>query len=102
MWPIKKDQERRLNVVEMRMLRWMCRTSNVDGTSNDRIRGTVKVLEISRKAQKRRLERYGHVIRREEKWENKINMEVEGRRRGKPKRRWRDCLKAGFREKGIS
>ena len=35
-------------------------------TKMDRIRGTTKVGEISKKVQERRLEWYGHVMRREE------------------------------------
>ena len=37
-----------------------------DGIPNTRIRGTVKVAELSRKVQEARLRWYGHILRRDE------------------------------------
>ena len=77
----------------------------MDKIRNERIRGTTKVAEISKKVQERRLQWYGHVMRQEEDCvvRRVMDMEVEGRRRrGRPKRRWRDCLEGDFREKSIS
>ena len=54
-----------LEVAEMRMLRWMCAFTKLDKIRNERIRGTKKVGEITKKVQERRLEWYGHVMRRE-------------------------------------
>ena len=48
------------------MLRWMCGVTDSDKIRNERIRGTVKVGEISKKVQERRLKWYGHVLRRKE------------------------------------
>ena len=47
---------------------------------NERIRGTTKVGEISKKVQKSRLKWYRHVLRREEEYVGKIVMEVPGKR----------------------
>ena len=58
-WAVKKAQEKKLDVAEMRMLRWM---SGV--TKLDRIRGTTKVGEIFKKVQESRLKWYWHVLRR--------------------------------------
>ena len=55
-WPIKKAQGQRLDVAEMRMLRWMCGITMMDKIRNERIRGTTKAAEISKKAQGRRLQ----------------------------------------------
>ena len=76
----------------------------MDKRRNEGIRGTTKVAEISKKAQERRLQWYGPVMRKEEDCvvRRVMDMEVEGRRRGRPKRRWRDCLEGDFREKAIS
>ena len=103
-WPIKKEQERRMEVAEMRMLRWMCGATRRDRIKNDFIRGTVKVVEVSKKAQERRLKWYGHVMRREDDFVCRriMNMEVEGRRRrGRPKFRWKDGISNDMREKGL-
>ena len=104
-WPIKKDQERKMEVAEMRMLRWMCGITRRDKIRNELIRGTVKVLEVSKKAQERRLKWFGHVMRREDDFVGKrvMNMEVEGRRRrGRPKFRWKDSIANDLKEKGLS
>ena len=65
-WALKKAQEKKLEVAEMRMLRWMCGVTKLDKIRNERIRGTTKVGEITKKVQERGLKWYGHVMRREE------------------------------------
>ena len=44
-WALKKAQENKLEVAEMRMLRCMCRVTKLDNIRNERIRGTTKVGE---------------------------------------------------------
>ena len=101
--PIKKVNEKRMNVVEMKMLRWMPGMTRRDGIPNTRIRGTVKVAELSRKVQEARLRWYDPVRRDEEAVERRMmDMEVQGRRRrGRPKTRWKDCIAADVREKQL-
>ena len=68
----------------------------MDRITNERIRGTTKVGEISKKVQESRLKWYGHVSRREDEYVGKrvMGMEVPGkRRRGRPKRRWLDSMR---------
>ena len=55
-WALKKAQEKKSEVAEMRMLRWMCGVTKMDNIRNERIRGTTKVGEITQKVQERRLE----------------------------------------------
>ena len=89
----------------MRMLRWMCGVTKLDKIRNERIRGTTKVGEITKKVQERRLKWYGHVMRREEHYVGRraMEMKVQGRRkRGRPKRRWLDKVKDDIKEKGLS
>ena len=50
-WAVKKAQEKKLDVAEMRMLGWMNRVTKMDRIRNDRIRGTAKVGEISKQVQ---------------------------------------------------
>ena len=52
MWPVKKAQEKKLDVAEIRMLRWMSGDTKLDRIRNLRIRGTTKVEEISKKCRK--------------------------------------------------
>ena len=91
----------------MRMLRWMCGVTKLDKNRNERIRGTTKVGEITKKVglQERRLKWYGHVMRREKHYVGMraMVMKVQGRRkRGRPKRRWLDRVKDDIKENGLS
>ena len=95
-WAMKKAQEKKLDVAEMRMLRWMSGVTKLDRIWNERIRGTTKVGEISKKVQESRLKWYGHVLRREDECVGKrvMGMEVPGkRRRGRPKWKWLDSIR---------
>ena len=101
-WAVKKAQEKKLDVAEMRMLRWMSGVTKLDRIRNERIRGTTKVGEISKKVQESRLKWYGHVLRREDEYVGKrvMWMEVPGkRRRRRPKRRWMDTIGNDLPEK---
>ena len=100
-WALKKAQDNKLEVAEMRM----CGVTKLDKIRNERIRGTTKVGEITKKVQERRLKWYGQVMRREEHYVGRraIEMKVHGRRnRGRPKRRWLDKVDDDIKEKGLS
>lgn len=104
-WPVKKTQERKMEVAEMRMIRWMLGVTRRDRIKNERIRGTAKVTQMGNKMQERRLQWYGHCKRRDEEWIGRRMMElqVEGvRGRGRPRRRWDDCIREDLREKDLS
>ena len=104
-WAVKKAHEKKLDVAEMRILRWMSGVTKMDRIRNERIRGTTKVGEISKKVQESRLKWYGHVSRREDEYVGKrvLGMEVPGkRRRGRPKRRWMDNIRNDLSERGLS
>ena len=105
--PLKKTEERRLDVAEMKMPRWMLGVTLRDKVRNEHIRGSVKVIEVSRKVQEARLRWFGHIMRREDEEQHVarevMSMEVVGtRRRGRPKVRWRDCVENDMREKGLN
>ena len=84
-WALKKAQEKKLEVAEMRMILWMCGVTKLDKIRNERIRGTMKVGENTKKVQERRLNLkwYGHVMRREEHYVDRraMVMKVLGRRK---------------------
>ena len=63
-WAVKKAQEKKLDVPEMRMLRWMSGVTKLDRIRSERIRGTPNVGETSKKVQESRLKLYGHILRR--------------------------------------
>ena len=104
-WAMQKAQEKKLAVAEMRMLRWMSGVTKLDRIRNERIRGTTKVGEISKKMQESRLKWYGHVLRREDECVGKrvMGMEVPGkRRRGRPKWEWLDRIRNDLLERELS
>ena len=82
-WALRKARENKLEVTEIKMLRWMCGVTKVGEMGNERIRGTTKVGEIAKKVEERRLKWYGHVMRREEHYVGRraMEMKVQGRRK---------------------
>ena len=103
-WSMKKAQEK-LDVAEMRMLKWMTGVTKLTRIRNERIRETTKVGEISKKVQESRLKWYGHVLRREDENVGKrvMAMEVPGkRRRGRPKRRWLESIRNDLSKRELS
>ena len=48
-WATTRGQEARLEVNEMRMLRWMCGVTRKDNIRNEHIRGTTRVVQASKK-----------------------------------------------------
>ena len=73
MWLKHGQRRKKLDVAEMRMLRW-----TYDVTKMDRIRN-----ENSKKVQERRLKWYGHVMRRHEECAGKrvLRIDVEEKER---------------------
>ena len=103
--PLKKIEEKKLDVTEMKMLRWMMGVTKSERIKNDYIRGTAKVVEISKKIQEARLRWFGHLKRRvgeEHVGRETMEMEVVGtRKRGRPYTRWNDVINRDIREKNI-
>ena len=59
---LKKAQEKKSEVAEMRMLRWMCGVTKLDKIRNERIRGTTKVGETAKKVKERSLRWHHHHV----------------------------------------
>ena len=82
-WALKKAQENKLEVAEMRILRWMCGGTKPDKIRNESIGGTTKVCEVKKEVQERSLKWYGYVMRREKQYVGRraMKMKVQGRRK---------------------
>ena len=103
-WETTKRQESRIEVNEMRMLRWMCGVTRKDKIRNEHIRGTTKVVQASRKITERRLKWYGHVMTMEDDHVVKrvMTKAIPGKRkRGRPKTRWKDVCKRDMQTVGL-
>ena len=60
-WSIKKIFKHKMEVTEMRMLRWMCGHTLMDRIRNQEFRDKLMVAPISRKMRENKLRRFGHV-----------------------------------------
>ena len=77
----------------------------MDKKENRDIRERMKVTELHKKIQEKRLRWYGHILRRDEYHVTRKSMDlrVEGKRkRGRPQRRWMDCLKEDLEERELT
>ncbi|KAL6515354.1 hypothetical protein OROHE_018986 [Orobanche hederae] len=63
-WAVKQCHVQKMNVAEMRMLRWMCGHTKKDRLKNEVIREKVRVASIEDKMMENRLRWFGHVRRR--------------------------------------
>jgi hypothetical protein len=96
-WPITKTAERRLAVMETKMLRWISGITRFDHVRNDDIRDRYGVAPITEKMREARLRWYGHALRSDDDSLAKtgLNIDIAGKRpKGRPKQRWLDTLHA--------
>ena len=105
-WATTRGQEARLEVNEMRMLRWMCCVTRRDNIRNEHIRGTTRVVQLqaSKKIREKRLKWYGHVRRMKEEHivRRMLDVDIPGkRRRGRPNLRWKFACKRAMTQAGL-
>uniref|UniRef100_A0A914WFQ1 Reverse transcriptase domain-containing protein n=1 Tax=Plectus sambesii TaxID=2011161 RepID=A0A914WFQ1_9BILA len=103
-WPMTKDAERQLGVMETKMLRLISGITRLDHVQNDNIRERCRVAPIAEKLRKSRLQWYGHVLRANDKTVAKMDfaLEVSGARpRGRPKQRWTNTLHNDLKVIGL-
>ena len=98
-----RSEEKRLEVTEMRMLRWLTGTSLRERRTNEEIRKQVGVVAISEKCREWRLRWLGHVERRSQ--DSGVAMvrklAVGRRKRGRPRMRWEDRVREDMEEVGV-
>lgn len=92
---VTQRQEATLEVAEMKMLRYSLGKTLLDHVRNEDIRSKVKVGQVRGKLRETRLRWLGHVVRRDEEYVGKRmrKLAVGARKRGRPRRRWKDCIK---------
>ncbi|VDL81764.1 unnamed protein product [Nippostrongylus brasiliensis] len=103
-WPVTKEVERRLGVMEMKMLRWLAGVTRLDRVTNADIRERFGVVPIAEKLRETRLRWYGHVLWASDDTVCRIGLalDVPGTRpRGRPKQRWLDTIHADLKAVGV-
>ena len=100
---VTKKQVEEMEVAEMKMLRFAMGVMRKDKITNKHNKNTIKVERLGMKMREGRLRWYGHVMRRDQKYVGKKMMEMEllGKRRGRPKRRFLDVVKEDMGEVGA-
>ena len=78
-WEIRKKDENRLHVAEMRMLRWISGKTRKDHVRNHGIQEDAKVCQMSTFLTQKILNWHGHTRRREEDNLSRQMMDVHGR-----------------------
>ncbi|GJZ48686.1 ataxia telangiectasia mutated family protein [Tanacetum coccineum] len=104
-WSLTKAQANRMEVAEMRMLRWTCSKTLLDMIPNGAFRRNLHVATIVNNMREGRLRWFGHVKRRPQSSPVRRveTIVVDGvRRRGRPKLRWEDTLKTDLKELLLS
>ena len=100
-WSTKKILEHKMEVTEMRMLRWMCDKTMVDRIKNYECREKLRVASISAKMRENKLRWFGHVRRKtfDAPLRRIESIIVEGKRsRGRPRRTWDEQIKKDLKE----
>ena len=102
-WATKAEDMRKMETTEMRMLRMMCGKTLKDRVRSERIREMTGVETIREFLRSQRLRWFGHVERMCEERAPVIAMKVtvNGRKRGRPKKRWEEVVKEDMKERRL-
>ena len=101
---VMERQVGKMEVAELKMVRWALGVTRKDKIRNEYVRGTAKIAKLGDKFPNARLCWFGPIKRREEDYVGKrmIEMAVPGRRkRGRPRRRWMDLVREDMKRVGV-
>ena len=102
-WALNIENERRLKTTEMRMLRMICEKTLKDKTNNEKIREMTGVVRFEEFLREKRLRWLGHVERMDEERGpvKALLLEVDGTKKGRPKKRWKEVLECDMTATGL-
>ena len=103
-WPMKAEHMTRLERTEMRMIRWMCRVSLKERTTNAALRLRMGIEAIDSVVRRGRLRWFGHVERKDDSdWVRKcMDLQVVGPTpRGRPRKTWMEVVKSDMKAMGL-
>ena len=104
-WTLGKREEKLVTKTEMRMLRRIVGVTLWDKERNETIRAKCGVADITLKLREASLRWFDHVERRDDEEEIKqaLERQVERkRRRGRPRKRWRDRVAEDMEAVGVT
>ncbi|CAG4974788.1 unnamed protein product [Parnassius apollo] len=103
-WPMRRTDEQKIHLTEMKMRLWRGGVSRKDKMRNDYIRGSFKVATVHEKFRENRLRWYGHVMRRYDDHMSKRVMNIEEGKKGhgRPPITWLQTLKNDLKTTNIS
>ena len=102
---LTKRHEAKMEVAELKMLRFTLGVTRMDKMRNEYIRGTAPVGRFGEKTREARLRWYGNVRRKDDGYigRSMLRMELPGmRKRGRPKRRFMDVVKEDMAEVEVT
>ena len=102
-WALKMEVERRLKTTEMKMLRMMCGKTLKDKMNNEKIREMTSIVRLEEFLIEKRLRWLGHVERMDEERDpvKVLLLKVDGTKKGRPKKRWREVLECDMTARGL-
>ena len=101
---VTERQMGKMEVAELKMVRWALGVTRKGKIRNEYMRGTAKIAKLGDKLWNARLRWFGHIKRREKDYVRKRMMEmvVPGRRkRGRPRRKWMDLVRKDMERVGA-
>ena len=101
---VTERQVGKMEVAELKMVRWALGVTRKDKIRNEYVRGTAKIAKLGDKLRNARLRWYGHVKRREEGYVGKMMIEMavpDRRKRGRPRRWWMDLAREDLERVGA-
>ena len=80
---VTERQVGKMEVAELKIVRWALRVTRKDNIRNEYVRGTAKIAKLGDKLSNARLRWYGHVKRKEEDYAGKRMVEMACQAEGK-------------------
>ena len=101
-WVMNVEQQRRLERVEMLMVRWMCVISLRERKTNDELQKMMGIEPVMDVVKRNRLRWLGHVLRKDESdWVRRV-MEINVEGRGRPRMMWLNVVEEEMWVRGLT
>ena len=93
-WALKMEDERRLKTTKMRLLQMICGKTLKDKMNNEKIREMTGVVRLEKFLREKRLRWLEHEERMDEERGpvKALLLEVDGTKKIRPKKRWKEVL----------